>query len=92
MVQQIFSTCAVYFVVWWITLFAILPFGMRTQAEDNHVVLGTVESAPTKFRGLRVVLITTLVSAVIYGAWYISSHYLGFGFNSIPPIIPRYGG
>ncbi|AVA21127.1 DUF1467 family protein [Rhizobium sp. LEGMi198b] len=92
MVQQIFSTCAVYFVVWWITLFAILPFGLRTQAEDNHVVLGTVESAPTKFRGLRVVLITTLVSGLIYGAWYISSHYLGIGFNSIPPIIPRYDG
>ncbi|AYG58795.1 DUF1467 family protein [Rhizobium jaguaris] len=89
MAQQIFSTCAVYFVVWWITLFAVLPFGLRTQAEDNHVILGTVESAPTKFRGWRVVLITTLVSAVIYGAWYVSSHYLGFGFDSIPPIVPR---
>ncbi|CAN7246468.1 DUF1467 family protein [Rhizobium rhizogenes] len=92
MAQQIFSTCAVYFVVWWITLFAVLPFGLRTQAEDNHVILGTVESAPTKFRGWRVVLITTLVSAVIYGAWYVSAHYFGFGFNSIPPIIPRYDG
>ncbi len=65
---------------------------MRTQAEDNHVILGTVESAPTKFRGWRVMLITTLVSGVIYAAWYVSAHYFGFGFNSIPPIIPRYDG
>ena len=49
MVQQILASLAVYFVVWWITLFAVLPFGLRTQAEDKHVILGTVESAPTKF-------------------------------------------
>lgn len=90
MIQQFLSSLAIYFVVWWITLFAVLPYGLRTQAEDKEVVLGTIESAPTQFRGWRVVLWTTLVSALIYGAWYVSSHYLGFNFDSIPQIVPRY--
>ena len=67
-----FFDFAIYFVIWWMTLFAVLPIGLRTQAEDNDVILGTVESAPTKFRGWRVFLMTTLVSAVIYGAWYVA--------------------
>jgi len=92
MIQHILSTLAVYFVVWWITLFAILPIGMRTQEEDNSVILGTVASAPTKFRAARVVLLTTLASAIVYGTWFVASNYLGFSIDAIPQIVPRYGG
>lgn len=90
MIQQIVASLAVYFVIWWITLFAVLPFGLRTQAEDKHVVLGTVESAPTKFRAWRVVFFTTLVSALIYGAWYVATRYFGLSIDSIPRIVPNY--
>ena len=31
------STIAIFFVVWWIVLFAVLPFGMRTQEEEGDV-------------------------------------------------------
>ncbi|OHV72112.1 DUF1467 family protein [Ensifer sp. LCM 4579] len=78
-----FSTFAVYFIIWWITLFAVLPFGVRTQAEENDVVLGTVESAPARFRGLRVVLLTTLVAAVIHLGWYVLSVKLGYDLDTI---------
>ena len=78
--------------VWWTILFAVLPFGVRTQAEDDEVVLGTVASAPVKFRAWRVVLITTVASAIIYGTWFVSATYLGYGFDAIPVIVPRYGG
>ena len=54
---------AIYVVIWWTVLFAILPIGVRTQGEDGAVVPGTPESAPTRPRLLRVVLLTTLVSA-----------------------------
>ncbi|HSX76175.1 MAG TPA: DUF1467 family protein, partial [Shinella sp.] len=67
--MQFFSYFAVYFIVWWMTLFAVLPFGLKTQAEAQDVVPGTVESAPARFRGRRVVLLTTLVSAIFYGCW-----------------------
>lgn len=88
--MTIISALAVYFVIWWLTLFAILPIGLRTQAEDEEVVLGTVASAPSKFRGLRVVLLTTLVSGMIYGSWYMASTYFGVGVNDIPRILPDF--
>ena len=88
--MQFFSIFAVYFIVWWLTLFAVLPFGLKTQAEANDVVPGSVESAPARFRGGRIVLITTLVSAVIYGAWYVLSVRLGYGLDSLPQFYPDY--
>ncbi|TCU17333.1 DUF1467 family protein [Rhizobium sullae] len=90
MLQVFLQGFAVYFIVWWITLFAVLPIGLRTQAEDNDVVLGTVPSAPTRFRALFTFSLTTIVSAVIYGAWYISSTYFGLGFDALPQIGPSF--
>ncbi|EYR80723.1 MULTISPECIES: DUF1467 family protein [unclassified Shinella] len=88
--MQIFSYFAVYFIVWWMTLFAVLPFGLRTQAEAEEVVPGTVESAPARFRGGRIVLTTTIVSAIIYGTWYVLSVRLGYGIDSIPQFMPSF--
>ena len=88
--MQLFSYFAVYFIVWWMTLFAVLPFGLRTQAEAQEVVPGTVESAPARFRGRRVVLTTTIVSAVLYGAWYVLSVRFGYGIDSIPQFMPDF--
>jgi predicted secreted protein len=61
---------AIYVVIWWTVLFAILPIGVRTQGEDGTVVPGTPESAPTHPRLLRVVLLTTVVSTLVFaGLW-----------------------
>ena len=88
--MQIFSILAVYFVIWWITLFAVLPIGLRTQGDDNEVVPGTVESAPSRFRAGRVLLLNSAIAAVLYGAWYVSSTYLGFGFDALPELMPKF--
>lgn len=58
---------AVYFVIWWIVLFAVLPFGVRTQHEAGEIVPGTPASAPVAPRLLRVVLITSLIALLIIG-------------------------
>ena len=89
--MPLFSIFAVYFVIWWVTLFMILPIGLRTQGEDNHIVPGTVESAPSRFRFGRTMLLTTIVSAAIYAVWYVCSVYLGMGLDSIPRIVPDFG-
>ncbi|MDQ0421634.1 putative secreted protein [Peteryoungia aggregata LMG 23059] len=86
--MAILSGLAVYFVIWWLTLFAVLPIGLRTQDEDQNVVPGTVASAPTRFRAARIFLLTTLVSALIYGAWYVAGNYFGIGFKDLPVIMP----
>ncbi|MBI1385003.1 MAG: DUF1467 family protein [Rhizobiales bacterium] len=62
---------AIYFVVWWIVLFAILPIGVRTQGESGEVVPGTPASAPTSPRLLRKVLMTTVVASVVFAGIYI---------------------
>ena len=56
---------AIYFIIWWMVLFAVLPIGVRTQEEAGEVVPGTPESAPAVFRLLRVVALNTLVAAVV---------------------------
>lgn len=88
--MQFVSAFAVYFIIWWITLFAVLPIGLKTQADENEVVPGSVESAPARFRGGRVVLLTTLVSAVIYGLWIFVSGYLGVTLDDLPQILPNF--
>ena len=57
---------AVYFIIWWTTLFAVLPIGVRTQQEAGEVVPGTPEGAPAKFRLLRVLGINTVVATVVF--------------------------
>jgi predicted secreted protein len=90
MLQFFLQGFAVYFIVWWITLFAVLPIGLRTQAEDNDIVLGTVPSAPTRFRALFTFSLTTLISAIVYAAWYVSTTYFGWGFDALPQIGPHF--
>lgn len=63
---------AVYFIVWWVVLFAVLPFGVRTQAEAGHVVPGTPESAPADFRLGLVLAITTVAAAVVFSLLWLA--------------------
>ncbi|OJG00232.1 DUF1467 family protein [Pararhizobium antarcticum] len=88
--MPVFSTFAIYFIIWWLTLFAVLPFGLRTQAEAKEVVPGTVESAPARFRAGRVFLMTSVIAAVIHIAWYVVSVRLGYGIDSIPQFAPNF--
>lgn len=61
---------AIYIFIWWITLFAVLPFGVRTQDEEGNVVPGTPGSAPAKQRMLRVFLINTVVATIVFAIVY----------------------
>ncbi len=65
---------AIYVVVWWTVLFAILPIGVRTQGEDGAVVPGTPASAPTHPRLWRVVGLTTLVSTILFAIFWAVVH------------------
>ncbi|UHS61128.1 DUF1467 family protein [Agrobacterium vaccinii] len=88
--MQWLSTFAVFFIVWWTVLFIVLPIGLRTQSEDGDVALGTVASAPTRFKGGQIVLMTTVISLAICGLWYVGTWYFGFSMDDLPRIIPVY--
>jgi len=65
------SMVAIYVLFWVMTAFVILPFGVRTHDEAGiPKIPGQAESAPANFRPGRVILITTLVSAIAFGLFY----------------------
>ena len=74
-----------YIMIWWLTLFAVLPFGVKTQAEAGEIVEGTPESAPASPRFWRVVLINTVVSAMVFAFVWAAMQNDWLGLHEIPP-------
>lgn len=67
MAYAISTALAIYFVIWWVTLFLTLPFGVRSQHEDGDSADGTDPGAPVASRMGRKLIWTTVISALIYG-------------------------
>ena len=85
------SIAAIYFIIWWMVLFAMLPFGLKTQDEDENVTLGTVPSAPRGPHMRATVIRTTLVSLILFGIFYVLTTVYGFSIDDIPRIAPQFG-
>ncbi len=77
---------AIFFIIWWLVLFVVLPFGLKTQDDDGDVTLGTVSSAPRGAHMVRALIVTTLVAALIFFAYYLAVRVWGIGFHSLPKI------
>jgi predicted secreted protein len=56
-----FTWGGIFFVTWWIVLFAVLPWGVKSQHETDSFEPGTDPGAPQRPLLLRKVLATTLV-------------------------------
>jgi predicted secreted protein len=67
---SISTAFAIYFVIWWIVLFAMLPLGVRSQHESGDIAPGTDPGAPILPDLKRKALWTTLASTVIFFAWF----------------------
>jgi predicted secreted protein len=80
---------AIYFIIWWTVLFAILPIGLRSQADDNRVVDGTPESAPSRFSFARTAALTSMVSLGVFALFYGVTEVLGVGPASFPNFLPN---
>jgi predicted secreted protein len=65
------TALAIFFLIWWVVLFAVLPFGVRSQHEDGEMVPGTDPGAPVLSRLGRKLLWTTAVAVVIFAAGYV---------------------
>ena len=65
------SMLAIYVLFWTISLFLVLPFGVRTAEEAGvEVQRGHAESAPHGFSFSRAALRATIVSALLFGIFY----------------------
>ena len=78
MAYSISTALAIYFVLWWVTLFLTLPFGVRSQHEEGGGAPGTDPGAPIMARMGYKLIWTTVISGIIFGIgmWAYRAGYL----------------
>jgi predicted secreted protein len=65
------TAVAIFFLIWWVVLFVVLPFGVRSQHEDGEMAAGTDPGAPVIPRLGRKLFLTTVVAGLIFAACYV---------------------
>src|SRR5580698_3463717 len=65
------TALAIFFLIWWLVLFAVLPWGVHRQDEDGAIPPGTDPGAPALPDLRRKLLWTTLVSLAIFAGCYV---------------------
>lgn len=66
--MTVVSAFVLWVIIWFLTLFVVLPIGLTTQAEKGEVVPGTPASAPVEARIRRKMLWVTAVTLAIWGS------------------------
>lgn len=64
------SGAAIYLIFWWLTLFMVLPFGIR-RVDDNDLLPGEDPGAPSKPRLMLKFAVTTGISLVLFAIFYV---------------------
>ena len=78
------SILAIYVLFWMLSLFLVLPWGVRTSEEaGERPGPGHAESAPHAFSFGRVALRTTLVAAILFGLYYANWTYGWIGVEDV---------
>ena len=65
------TAIAIYFIIWWVVLFAVLPWGVRSQSESGPIVAGTDPGAPAVPQLRRKLVLTTIVAGGVFAIWYV---------------------
>ena len=69
--MRLTSIAAIYILFWTLSLFLVLPWGVRTSEEEGaRPEPGHAESAPHVFKAGLIVLRTTIVATVLFGLYY----------------------
>ena len=80
--MTIVTGAAVYFIIWWITLFMVLPFGVQrdTNVRDGHDL-----GAPTKHRILFKMGINTIIATALWLVVFIIDVYDIISIQDLTP-------
>ncbi len=78
------SAFAIYFVLWWLVLFAVLPWGVRTQEEHGEVVPGSNPSAPHRPMMIRKIIATTIIAGIVFALLYFVVVLGGLTLDDVP--------
>lgn len=75
---------AIYVICWWMTLFTILPIGVRSQEEVGDVTPGTEPGAPVLPNIGRKLLWTTFISLIVFAIIYVVIEYRLIDIDAVP--------
>ncbi len=64
--MSVTTVLAIYFIIWWVVLFAVLPWGVRSQDESGDVTPGTDPGAPAVHTVWMKLLWTTIIASVVF--------------------------
>ena len=83
--MSIASGIAIFFIVWWVCLFVVLPFGVRNAHEAGETVeQGNEAGAPVQPLMRQKILATTLLASVVFALIWGQMTYGWIGFENIP--------
>jgi len=86
------SILAIYALFWVMSLFVVLPFGVRTDEEAGVDRLpGHAESAPHHFSFGRAALRATILSAILFGLFYANYVFGWIGVEALDWAAPPQG-
>lgn len=69
--MNLYAILAIYFLMWVISAFIMLPFGIRTPDETGEILLkGQADSAPSNFRPGLVMLRATILATIMFGLYH----------------------
>src|SRR3712207_2968515 len=78
------SALAIYVLFWTLSLFLVLPFGVRTAEEEGETCApGHAESAPHRFSFGKAALRATILSAVLFALFYANYIYGWIGAEDL---------
>jgi len=70
--MAITTIIAIYFILWWVVLFTVLPWGVRSQHETGEPLTpGTDPGAPVRHRIGRTLAWTTIIASAVFGVLWL---------------------
>jgi len=86
---SIATAIAIYFIIWWVMLFAVLPWGVRSQHESGTVSPGTDPGAPVSPRVWRTLIATTISACMVFALFFIVYSYRLVTIESLAALLGR---
>jgi predicted secreted protein len=68
--MSVTTAFAIFFLIWWVVLFAVLPWGIKSQHESEDIAPGTDPGAPSTARIGWKLLWTTVVAIALYAVCF----------------------
>jgi predicted secreted protein len=85
--MSLMTGIAIYLTIWWTALFAILPLGVRSHAEEGIPVPGGGDpSSPVDPKLKRKFITTTWVSAILFALLWLALHFHLISLPNLPKV------